>query len=127
MRSSTKKFSLAAGIAGALFLTAMSNNSAAAPKEDHAPATSVIQAWVGARIIDGTGKPAIEDATLIIRDGRIEAVGKRVKVPAGAATDRCEGKNDYPRLDLCAWPRQRCSAIRGLSARWHYYHSEPRR
>ena len=79
----------------------MSNNSAAAPKEDHASATSVIQAWVGARIIDGTGKPAIEDATLIIRDGRIEAVGKKVKVPAGAERIEAKGKTIIPGL-ICA-------------------------
>jgi imidazolonepropionase-like amidohydrolase len=101
MKSSTKKFSLAAGIAGALVLTAMSNNSAAAPKEDHAPATSVVQAWVGARIIDGSGKPAIEDATLIIRDGRIEAVSKNVKVPAGAQRIDAKGKTIIPGL-ICA-------------------------
>ena len=101
MKSSTKKFSLAAGIAGALFLTAISNNSAAASKEDHAPTTALVQAWVGARIIDGTGKPAIEDATLVISGGRIEAVGKGVKVPAGAERIDAKGKTIIPGL-ICA-------------------------
>jgi imidazolonepropionase-like amidohydrolase len=43
-----------------------------------------VKAFVGARIIDGTGKPPLEKATLIIRNDRIEAVGTKVKVPAGA-------------------------------------------
>ena len=42
-----------------------------------------VVAFVGARIIDGTGKPAIDKATIVVRNGRIEAVGASVKVPAG--------------------------------------------
>ena len=60
--------------------------------------TNGVQAWVGARIIDGTGKPAIEHATLVIRNGRIEAVGKRVKVPAGAEKIDATGKTIIPGL-----------------------------
>src|SRR5260370_19980618 len=73
-----------AGLAGALLSLCAFNIFAAAPKQDSAPNTSSVQAWVGARIIDGTGKPAIENATLVIRNGRIEAVGRGVKIPAGA-------------------------------------------
>ena len=57
-----------------------------------------MQAWVGARIIDGTGKPAIENATLVIRDGHIEAVGTKVKVPAGAERIDASGKTIIPGL-----------------------------
>src|SRR5579871_1657085 len=32
-------------------------------------------AFVGARIIDGTGKPPIENGTVLVREGRITAVG----------------------------------------------------
>src|ERR1700690_4073257 len=44
------------------------------------------RAFTGARLIDGSGKPAIENATLIIRDGRVEAGGpsSRIKLPAKA-------------------------------------------
>src|SRR5438132_6781828 len=35
-----------------------------------------LEAFVGARIIDGTGKPAVEKATLLIKNGRIAAVGR---------------------------------------------------
>ena len=66
--------------------------------QDNPPATHRLQAWVGARIIDGTGKPAIENATLLVRDGRIEAVGKRVKIPAGAQRIDAKGKTIIPGL-----------------------------
>src|ERR1700686_54654 len=65
----------------------------------NSPATShPLQAWVGARIIDGSGKPAIENATLLIRNGHIEAVGKRVKIPAGAERIDAKGKTIIPGL-----------------------------
>ena len=48
-----------------------------------AESASVGLAWCGVRIIDGTGRPAIEKGTLIVRNGRIEAVGRNVKLPKG--------------------------------------------
>ena len=36
-----------------------------------------LYAFVGASVIDGTGNPPIEDAVLIVRDGRIEDVGTK--------------------------------------------------
>src|SRR3954452_16258583 len=56
------------------------------------------QAFVGARIIDGTGKAATENATLIVRNGRIEAVGAGVKVPAGMQRVDVTGKTIIPGL-----------------------------
>src|SRR6266852_2509850 len=87
-----------AGLAGALLGLCGFNIFAAAPKRDSAPNTSSVQAWVGARIIDGTGKPAIENATLVIRNGRIEAVGRGVKIPAGAERIDATGKTIIPGL-----------------------------
>jgi len=59
-----------------------------------------VKAFVGARIIDGSGKPAVENATLIVRDGRVEAVGpaSAVKAPAGAQTINLAGKFIIPGL-----------------------------
>jgi imidazolonepropionase-like amidohydrolase len=95
---STRKISLLVAVtAGALFLTAF-NLSAAGPSPDDAPVPNLVQAWVGARIIDGTGKPAIENAILVIRNGHIEAVGKRVKIPAGAERIDATGKTIIPGL-----------------------------
>jgi imidazolonepropionase-like amidohydrolase len=58
------------------------------------------RAFIGARIIDGTGKPAIEHGTLIIRDGRVEAVGpsSRIKPPARAERIDLTGKTIMPGL-----------------------------
>jgi imidazolonepropionase-like amidohydrolase len=70
--------------------------SAAGP--DRSTTNTGAQAWVGARIIDGTGKPAIENATLLVRNGRVEAIGKRVKIPAGAERIDATGKTIIPGL-----------------------------
>ena len=95
---SKRKISLLVAVtAGALLLIAF-NLSATAPRPDDAPVANLVQAWVGARIIDGTGKPAIENATLVIRNGHIEAVGKRVKIPAGAERIDATGKTIIPGL-----------------------------
>ncbi len=56
------------------------------------------EAWVGARIIDGSGRPPIENATLYIRTGRIEAVGKRVQLPKGVQRIDASGKTIIPGL-----------------------------
>ena len=57
-----------------------------------------VRAFVGARIIDGTGKAAMQKATLIVRNGRIDAVGPSVKVPAGAEQIDATGKTIIPGL-----------------------------
>jgi imidazolonepropionase-like amidohydrolase len=56
-------------------------------------------AFVGARIIDGSGKPVVENATLLIDGaGRVRAVGASVKVPAGAQRVDVAGKTIMPGL-----------------------------
>jgi imidazolonepropionase-like amidohydrolase len=62
--------------------------------------TPAVQAFVGARLIDGTGAPPIDNAVLLVRDGRIEAVGPReaVRPPAGARTIDLAGKFVIPGL-----------------------------
>ncbi len=54
-------------------------------------------AIVGARLIDGTGSAAIENATVVIREGRIAAAG-HVEVPAGMRVIHAEGKSLLPGL-----------------------------
>jgi imidazolonepropionase-like amidohydrolase len=55
-------------------------------------------AYVGARLIDGTGAAPVEGATMLVRGGRIEAVGPaaQVEVPAGAARVDLDGKTVMP-------------------------------
>src|SRR6266849_799764 len=53
-----------------------------------------------ARVIDGTGAPALEDQTLVIRDGVIAALGDagRVTPPVGATIVELAGKSVIPGL-----------------------------
>lgn len=55
-------------------------------------------ALTNARLIDGTGRPAVERATLVIKDGRVESVGpsSTVKPPAGTTTVDLSGKTIVP-------------------------------
>jgi imidazolonepropionase-like amidohydrolase len=59
-----------------------------------------IVALTHARVIDGTGAPARDDQTLVIRDGRITALGasRSVAVPAGAQVIDLTGKTLIPGL-----------------------------
>jgi imidazolonepropionase-like amidohydrolase len=61
-----------------------------------APVTAI----VGGRLIDGTGKPAIENSVVILRDGRIAAAGPAAStpVPAGAQVIDARGKSVLPGL-----------------------------
>jgi imidazolonepropionase-like amidohydrolase len=62
--------------------------------------TAGVRTFVNARLIDGSGRPAIENAVLIVRNGRVEAVGpaSEVKFPAGAQTVNLVGKFIIPGL-----------------------------
>jgi len=70
------------------------------PSAGQAATSAGMKAFVGARLIDGSGKPAVENAALIARDGRVEAVGpaSEVKTPAGAQTINLAGKFIIPGL-----------------------------
>ena len=57
-------------------------------------------ALVGVRVVDGTGAPAAEDRTVLIRDGRIAAVGPagEVEVPEEARRMELDGHTVIPGL-----------------------------
>ena len=57
-----------------------------------------ITAFTGARLIDGTGSAPIENATLLVENGRVAAVGAgtAVRVPEGAERVELEGKTIVP-------------------------------
>ena len=59
-----------------------------------------VVALTHARLIDGTGAPARDDQTIVIRDGRIAAVGPSasVAIPAGAKTIDLSEKMVIPGL-----------------------------
>ncbi len=92
------------------------------------------RAIVGGTLIDGTGRPAVEDAVIIVRDGRIEAVGprSRVPVPTGIDTIDAHGKFVLPGLidthvhySQTGWADGRPDAL-DLRARYPYEATEKR-
>lgn len=66
--------------------------------EGKAPAGT--RAWVGATLIDGTGGPAVENATIVVAGERITAAGPRgrVAIPEGAPRVDVAGKWIVPGL-----------------------------
>lgn len=61
------------------------------------PEASGAYAIVGARLIDGTGSPALENATVVIKNGRINSVGPWPP-PPGIRVIHAEGKTIIPGL-----------------------------
>jgi imidazolonepropionase-like amidohydrolase len=55
-------------------------------------------AYVGARLIDGTGRPPVGNATILVRDGRLSAVGPGLAAPPGVRTVDLAGKTVIPGL-----------------------------
>lgn len=57
-------------------------------------------ALAGARLIDGTGRAAVDDAVIVVRDRRIEAAGPRstVKIPPGLRVIDVRGATIAPGL-----------------------------
>src|ERR1700752_446431 len=61
-------------------------------------AANGVVAITGGRVIDGTGAAPIESGTILIRNGRVQAVGPSasVTVPAGASRMDAAGKTITP-------------------------------
>jgi len=59
-----------------------------------------VKAFTGARVIDGTDRAPLDDATILVRGGRIVSVGPaaRVTIPAGAERVSLSGKTVIPGL-----------------------------
>ena len=59
-----------------------------------------VKAFIGARVVDGTDRQPIDNATIVVRDGKIVAVGPaaRVTVPDGADRVALSGKHVIPGL-----------------------------
>jgi imidazolonepropionase-like amidohydrolase len=56
------------------------------------------RAFLSARLIDGTDRPAIPNATIVVQDGRIEAAGADVAIPPIAERISLAGKTVIPGL-----------------------------
>src|SRR5882757_3665160 len=70
--------------------------SVATPAQQPAATT----AFTGARVIDGTDRAPIDNATVLVRDGKVAAVGTAaaVTIPAGARRVALAGKTMIPGL-----------------------------
>lgn len=82
-----------------LVCTAILLSFAAAPQAQRGAANAVT-AIVGARLVDGTGADAVNDAVIVVSGDRITAAGPRaqVQVPQGAAVVSGAGKTIIPGL-----------------------------
>ncbi len=60
--------------------------------------TSSVRAFTGLRLIDGTDRAPVENATILVRDGRVVAAGASVSIPAGAERVALAGKTVIPGL-----------------------------
>ena len=59
-----------------------------------------VRAFVGARVLDGTGRPAVEQATLLVQGGRVVALGTAAQVALPPGTERIDlaGRTIIPGL-----------------------------
>ena len=80
-------------------------------------------AFVGARIIDGTGAPPIADAVMIVQDGSITAIGSaaNVKIPPAATRINVAGRTIMPGMINA---HGHVNDVRGLKASPEFYTPE---
>ena len=105
-RATGSKLRAAAGIAAGLLAVATGANAQQAPASYGAETRQFIShdapviALTHVRVIDGTGAPAVEDRTVVIRNGKIESVGpsSSTRVPAGAQVLDRAGYTVFPGL-----------------------------
>lgn len=92
------------------------------PGEPAQPEESV-RAFVGARIIDGSGNEPVDNAVILVRAGRIEAIGASdsVEIPQGAQRIDLAGKSVIPGLINA---HGHVGASRGLLSGPEYYTEE---
>jgi imidazolonepropionase-like amidohydrolase len=92
------------------------------PVESQSGSSETMAAFVGARIIDGTGSAPIDGGILLVRDGRIEAVGpSSTTVPQGARRIDVGGKTIIPGL---VNTHGHVNDVRGLKASPEFYTPE---
>ncbi len=86
--------------AALLTLAACATENSSAPASDAQASGGAAIALTGARVIDGTGAAPIEEATLVISDGLVQAVGPAasVQIPEGPTRVDVSGKTITPGL-----------------------------
>src|SRR5689334_25193831 len=88
---------LSRAFAAAAFALA-SSVSLAVLSGDVAAQSPRVKAFTGARVIDGTDRTPIDNATILVRDGKIAEIGPagRITVPSGAERIPLAGKSVIP-------------------------------
>ncbi|MEJ6732024.1 MAG: amidohydrolase family protein [Opitutaceae bacterium] len=81
-----------------LALTVSARAAENLPDDPSVKFTDPVVALTNARIIDGLGNPAREGQTIVLRDGRITAMGKSPKIPSDAVMHDLDGKTVMPGL-----------------------------
>jgi imidazolonepropionase-like amidohydrolase len=96
VKSDSGRKALAALVVIGLVVTA----ACSSPATGQAPDAAGVTAFEGARLIDGTGAAAVDDAVFTVDDGRITAVGRRgqIEVPPGATRVDLTGKTVMPAI-----------------------------
>jgi imidazolonepropionase-like amidohydrolase len=98
-RLSCLTFSPLAAVCGFALAGLIANAAIVAPEVAHGQsARATATAFTGARVIDGTDRPALDNATIVVRDGRIVTIGPsgQVSLPAGAERVSLAGKTVIP-------------------------------
>ncbi len=90
----------------------------ASPEPESVEPTPGLTAFTGARLILGDSNTVIENGTLIVRDGRIEASGDSVAVPVDAQFVDVSGKTIIPGLINA---HGHVNNVRGLEADPSFY------
>jgi imidazolonepropionase-like amidohydrolase len=83
-----------------VFLLAVSLILAGRPVRLPAQSAGAVKAFTGVRLVDGTDRTPVDNATIVVRDGRVVAAGAaaRVSVPGGAQRIALAGKTVIPGL-----------------------------
>ena len=99
MRRWTFALLAAAGIP-ALAATAVAQTTRELPEAvaQYVKVNAPLVALTGVQVVDGTGAAPLANATVVIRDGRIEAVGTDVDIPSGAEVLDLAGHTVVPGL-----------------------------
>ncbi|HEV2912193.1 MAG TPA: amidohydrolase family protein [Pyrinomonadaceae bacterium] len=84
-----------ASLPGTIDVRAQQSGGGAAAQQSGGARPAVTYAIRNARIVTASG-PEIENGTLVIRDGKIEAVGPGVSIPPGAQEIDARGLSVYP-------------------------------
>jgi imidazolonepropionase-like amidohydrolase len=92
------------------------------PRMTQTPAAGAV-AYVGARIIEGTGQAPVENGVLVVQNGRIVAVGPAAKtaIPAGATKVDVAGKTIMPGMINA---HGHVSDVRGMKSSPEFYTPE---